>query len=133
MKASSGGGPMAEINVTPMVDVLLVLLIIFMITAPKLQHDIQIDLPQPNANHQENNNPLDPIDLHISAGGAITWNKLPVDDVSLKAQLLTLGTKPLDKQAELRIQAEQNTLYEVLAKVMAEAKNAGVQKIGFMK
>lgn len=133
MSSNSKGGAMAEINVTPMVDVLLVLLIIFMITAPKLQHDIQIDLPQPNKTHKEPTNPLDPVDLRISSGGSMTWNNQHVDEVSLKAQLLTLGTKPVDAQAELRIQADPSTLYETLAKVMAEAKNAGVKKIGFMK
>lgn len=133
MSSNSNGGAMADINVTPMVDVLLVLLIIFMITAPKLQHDIQIDLPQPNKNHVEPKNPLDPIDLRITSSGSMTWNNQLVDEVSLKAQLMTLGTKPLEGQAELRIQADPSTLYETLAKVMAEAKNAGVKKIGFMK
>ncbi|HET8899717.1 MAG TPA: biopolymer transporter ExbD [Rhodanobacteraceae bacterium] len=133
MSTNSGGGAMADINVTPMVDVLLVLLIIFMITAPKLQHDIQIDLPQPNKNHEEQKNPPDPVDLRIGAGGSMSWNGQSVDEISLKAQLLILGTKPLEAQSELRIQADPATLYETLAKVMAEAKNAGVKKIGFLK
>ncbi len=133
---ASGGNdglPLSDINVTPMVDVLLVLLIIFMITAPMLQHNIQIDLPQPNKNHEDQKNPPKPIDLRVSSTGTMTWNNSPVDADSLKAQLIILGTKPLELQSELRIQADPDTMYEVLAKVMAEAKNAGVQKIGFQK
>lgn len=133
----AGGGndglPMSEINVTPMVDVLLVLLIIFMITAPVLQHNIQIDLPQPNKTHQDQKNPPKPVDLRISSTGTMTWNNRAVDVDTLKAQLIILGTKPLELQSELRIQADPDTMYEVLAKLMAEAKNAGVQKIGFQK
>lgn len=133
----AGGGndglPMADINVTPMVDVLLVLLIIFMITAPMLQNNIQIDLPQPNQNKQKEDNPPKPIDLRVSSSGTMTWNNSAVDADSLKAQLIILGTKPLELQSELRIQADPDTMYEVLAKLMAEAKNAGVQKIGFQK
>ena len=125
--------PLSEINVTPMVDVLLVLLIIFMITAPMLQHNIQIDLPQPNRNVEKPKNPPKPVDLRISSGGSMTWNNSPVDAQSLKAQLIILGTKPLELQSELRIQADPDTMYESLAQVMAEAKNAGVQKIGFQK
>lgn len=133
MASSDGGGAMAEINVTPMVDVLLVLLIIFMITAPELHHDIQIDLPQPNQNKEKQENPPEPIDLRISATGTMSWNNRPVDAAALKAQFLILGTKPLKKQPELRIQADPDTMYEVLARVMATAKNSGVQKIGFKK
>ncbi len=133
---ASGGNdglPLSDINVTPMVDVLLVLLIIFMITAPMLQHNIQIDLPQPNPNKEKPKNPPKPVDLRISSTGTMTWNNSPVDASSLKAQLIILGTKPLDLQSELRIQADPDTMYDTLAKVMAEAKNAGVQKIGFQK
>ncbi len=133
----SGGGndglPMSEINVTPMVDVLLVLLIIFMITAPVLQHNIQIDLPQPNKDHVDQKDPPEPVDLRISSTGTMTWNNRSIDVDTLKAQLIILGTKPLELQSELRIQADPDTMYEVLAKLMAEAKNAGVQKIGFQK
>lgn len=133
MATASEGLPLSEINVTPMVDVLLVLLIIFMITAPMLQHNIQIDLPQPNKNVKKLDNPPDPVDLRISSMGTMTWNNSPVDPSTLQAQLIILGTKPLELQSELRIQADGDTEYEVLAKVMAEAKNAGVQKIGFQK
>ncbi len=130
---SKDGMPMSEINVTPMVDVLLVLLIIFMITAPPLQHNIQIDLPQPNKDKEKPENPPEPINLRISASGTMTWNRQPVTEASMKAQLLILGAKPLERQSELRIQADPDTLYDTLAHVMAEAKNAGVKKIGFKK
>lgn len=130
---SNDGGALSEINVTPLVDVLLVLLIIFMITAPMLQHDIQIDLPQPNPNFEEPKNPPSPVDLRVNADGQMTWNNSPVDEATLKAQLIILGTKPVELQSELRIQAAPTTMYEVIARVMAEAKNNGVKKIGFQK
>lgn len=126
-----GGAPLSEINVTPMVDVLLVLLIIFMITAPMLQQDIQIDLPQPNNNEEPPKDPPPPINLKVTAGGNVYWNNTPVSDLQLRAQLVILGSKPQDNQAELRIDANDDTLYDVLANLMSEAKSAGVKKIGF--
>ena len=128
--SNSGGGPMADINVTPLVDVLLVLLIIFMITAPMLTHKISIDLPQAT-NNPPPVNPAEPINLVISSDGSISWNGSPISDLELKAQLAILGTKP--NQPELHIKAAATTSYDQLAKVMAEAKSQHVEKIGFEK
>ncbi|HET6632628.1 MAG TPA: biopolymer transporter ExbD [Rhodanobacteraceae bacterium] len=133
MSTGSSGGTLSDINVTPLADVLLVLLILFLVTIPSLKHDIQIDLPQPNKNFTPPKNPPTPIELRISSTGTVTWNGNPVDEQQLTAQLLILGTKPLDAQAELRIHADPSTLYDNLAKLLAKAKNAGVQKIGFQK
>uniref|UniRef100_A0A0U1PAT4 Biopolymer transporter ExbD n=2 Tax=Mizugakiibacter sediminis TaxID=1475481 RepID=A0A0U1PAT4_9GAMM len=129
---NSGGGPMADINVTPLVDVMLVLLIIFMITAPMLSHNIRIDLPQPNPNVQQEN-PLEPISLVIKEDGSLYWNDSPISDLELAAQLAVVGAKPEDAQPELRIKATDTTRYEILATVMAEAKSKNVKKIGFEK
>ncbi len=133
MAFSSGGGgggaPMAEINVTPLVDVMLVLLIIFMITAPMMQHKIRIDLPQASLNTQ-NNEPVEPIDLAIKEDGTLYWNDSSISDLELKAQLAVAAQKTV--QPELQIRAEKNTRYEIVAKVMADAKNQGMVKIGFV-
>ncbi|HSX60510.1 MAG TPA: biopolymer transporter ExbD [Tahibacter sp.] len=133
MAFSSGGGgggaPMAEINVTPLVDVMLVLLIIFMITAPMMQHKIRIDLPQASLNTQ-NNEPVEPIDLAIKEDGTLYWNDSSISDLELKAQLAVAAQRTV--QPELQIRAEKNTRYEIVAKVMADAKNQGMVKIGFV-
>ena len=77
--SNSGGGPMADINVTPLVDVMLVLLIIFMVTAPILSYPIDIDLPQRSVRPPENpQDPPEPIELRIDAGSQVYWNDSPV-------------------------------------------------------
>lgn len=126
---SSGGGPMAEINVTPMVDVMLVLLIIFMITAPLMSHKIRIDLPQANPNVQQEN-PPEPIDLAIKATGELYWNDEPLTEAMLQAQLRVVAQR--SPQPELQIRADKTTQYQLIATVMADAKNAGMVKIGFI-
>jgi biopolymer transport protein ExbD len=129
--SKSGGStsPMAEINVTPLVDVMLVLLIIFMITAPMLTHRIRIDLPQPNRNVQPPLNPPEPIKLQIRADGSIFWNSLPVTISELQAQLAVTAVKK--PQPELQINASPNVEYQNVAAVLADAKGAGLEKIGF--
>jgi biopolymer transport protein ExbD len=127
--SNSGGGPMAEINVTPLVDVMLVLLIIFMITAPLMSHKIRIDLPQANPNVQQEN-PPEPIDLAIKENGDLFWNDEPVTDAILQAQLRVAAQK--SPQPELQIRADKPTQWQKIATVMAEAKAAGMVKLGFM-
>ncbi|HET6905846.1 MAG TPA: biopolymer transporter ExbD [Rhodanobacteraceae bacterium] len=129
----SRSGPLSEINVTPLVDVMLVLLIIFMITAPLLQHNISIDLPQPNPNVQPPQNPPTPINLSIKEDGSMYWNDLPVSDLELQAQLAVIGAKAQDQQPEVHISATDVTPYDYIARVLAEAKRNNVQKIGFEK
>ena len=126
---NESGGPMAEINVTPLVDVMLVLLIIFMITAPLMTHKIRIDLPQANVN-QKPDEPIEPIDLAVKADGSFYWNDSPITDLELKAQLAVTAQKT--NQPELQIRGEKETRYELIAKVLADAKNAGMVKIGFI-
>jgi biopolymer transport protein ExbD len=125
----SGGGPMAEINVTPLVDVMLVLLIIFMITAPLMSHKIRIDLPQANPNVQDTN-PPEPIDLAVKENGDLFMNDEPVTEAILQAQLRVAAQK--SPQPELQIRADKTTQYQKIATVMADAKSAGMVKIGFI-
>ncbi len=127
--SNSGGGVMAEINVTPLVDVMLVLLIIFMITAPLMSHKIRIDLPQANPNVQEQN-PPEPIDLAVKESGEIFWNDELVTEAMLQAQLRVSAQK--NPQPELQIRADKDTKYQLIATVMANAKSAGMVKIGFI-
>jgi len=119
---------MSEINVTPLVDVMLVLLIIFMITAPVLAHKIKVDLPQPNPNPPPSNI-QDPIHLKIDQGGGLYWNDTPVDELGLKAQLAVIAQQP--EQPEIQISAADAVAYEYVARVLADAKSYNLTKIGF--
>ena len=128
-----GSGPMADINVTPLVDVMLVLLIIFMITVPMLSHKIPIDLPQPTPPPPvPPPPPPEPIKLSVQAGGQLFWNDEPVTEEALQAQLRVIGSKAVDEQPELDIKPDRNAKYQLVASVMADAKNAGMVKIGFV-
>ncbi|MEP6940843.1 MAG: biopolymer transporter ExbD [Rudaea sp.] len=125
-----GGGAMADINVTPLVDVMLVLLIIFMITAPMLTHRIKIDLPQPTNNPPPQiDNPPDPITLSVRTSGQYSWNDQPVTEEQLQQMMAVTAKK--NPQPELQIQADKTAKYQLVATVLADAKNAGMLKIGF--
>lgn len=132
--SNSSGGPMADINVTPLVDVMLVLLIIFMVTAPPLSHPIPLDLPQPSTNPPPTPvDPPDPIRIHIDAGGTVSWNGSPTPMSSLQSQFDVEGERALAQQPTLEIETDKEAEYQVLAKVLARAKNANLVKISFVE
>jgi biopolymer transport protein ExbD len=133
MSFNAGGGqspnqPMSEINVTPMVDVMLVLLIIFMITAPLMTHKIPIDLPQASTVK----NPEEPniITLALTADGNLYWNDISVSKEDWKKRIGDAAM--LQPQPELQLRADKITQYQVLAEIMADAQNAGIKKLGFI-
>ena len=131
--SSNKGGPLADINVTPLVDVLLVLLIIFMVTAPAMTYQIQVDLPQPSIKPP----PPDaatPIDLKIDAGGQITWNgsQTPLSTLEGVMKVEAERYTTVADQPLIKIDTNQDAQYDILAKVLATAKNAGLVKIGFV-
>jgi biopolymer transport protein ExbD len=120
--------PMSEINTTPLVDVMLVLLVIFIITAPLLTHAVKIDLPQATSQPIEDKPEI--VSIAINDSGQLFWNDVPLVQEELKQKLLQIAdVKP---QPELQIRADKATRYQVLAEVMAEAQNAGVTKLGFV-
>ncbi|HEX5694243.1 MAG TPA: biopolymer transporter ExbD [Arenimonas sp.] len=130
--SNSGGGPMADINVTPLVDVMLVLLIIFMVTAPALSYQIQVDLPQRTTNPPpQPKDPPEPIRLRIEAGGTITWNNSPIPLSVLQSSLEVEAERSI--QPTLEIETDVDAQYEVLAKVLSRAKNSGMEKIAFVE
>ena len=132
--SSSGSGPMADINVTPLVDVMLVLLIIFMVTAPILSYPIDIDLPQKTNNPPENpKEPPEPIKLRIDAAGTVYWNDSPTPVTSLYSQMSAAIERDPTNQPTLEIDVNPDANYEILAKALAAAKNADMKKIGFVK
>ena len=129
--SASGGGTgnvMAEINVTPLVDVMLVLLIIFMITAPLMAHKVQIELPKAVA--KPNAEPPHTVVLSVKSTGEIYWNDTPIMRSAVDAQLRVHALRV--PQPEFQIRADGTTEYGVLADMMATAKAAGMKKIGFI-
>lgn len=126
--AGQNTAPMSEINTTPLVDVMLVLLIIFIITAPLLTHAVRIDLPQ--ASSQPVIEKPEIITIAIDSAGKMYWNDVPLVQGELKVKLQTIAAqKP---EPELHIRADKETRYQLLAEVMADAQNAGVTKLGFV-
>ena len=121
-------GPMSEINVTPMVDVMLVLLVIFIITAPLFTHAIKLDLP--SAQSAPSPEKAETIAISINADGHVFWDKAEINEIDLNTRLaLAAQKKP---QPELQLRADKATRYEVIAQVMAAAQTNGVTKMGFV-
>ena len=120
---------MSEPNIVPLIDILLVLLIIFMISAPSVTFQVPIDLPQKSLNPPVRQDPPPPIALKIRATGQLFWNEQPLVPAALEPQLQLEARK--DPQPELRIDADNETEYQVLADVLATARRAGMTKIGF--
>src|SRR3546814_7793418 len=107
---NAGGGPMADINVTPLVDVMLVLLIIFMVTAPILSYPIDIDLPQRSIKPPENpRDPPEPIELRIDAGSQVYWNDSPVPLSALRNMMETEVQRDPGNQPTLQIDVERKS------------------------
>ncbi|MFZ5637974.1 MAG: ExbD/TolR family protein [Pseudomonadota bacterium] len=132
--SNSGSGPMADINVTPLVDVMLVLLIIFMVTAPILSYPIDIDLPQRTTNPPENPvEPPPPIKLRIDSAGTVYWNDSTTPVSALRSMMQAEVERDPRNQPTLEIDMNEDAQYEVLAKVLASAKDAQMLKIGFVK
>ena len=132
--SDSSGGPMANINVTPLVDVMLVLLIIFMMTAPILSYPIDIDLPQRSLNPPPTTvDPPDPIRLRIDQSGTIFWNDSPTPMSALRNMMESEVERDVNNQPTLEIDVNEEADYGTLAKVLAIARNAQMQKIGFVK
>jgi biopolymer transport protein ExbD len=127
-RMSSTHQPMAEINVVPLVDVMLVLLVIFIITAPLLTNAVKIDLPK--ASSSPNITKPDHIDLGIRADGSVFWNGEQITLGALHDRFAAEAKK--DPQPEVHIRADRLSYYEPVAKVMSEAAKAGLTRIGFV-
>jgi biopolymer transport protein ExbD len=119
---------MNEINMTPMVDVMLVLLIIFIITVPVMKHAVNIDLPQ--ASNVPQDAKPETIRLSVDAAGDYYWNENKVTEAALQLQLKAASTQ--NPQPELHIRGDKAVRYERVATAMAAAQQAGIKKIGFI-
>jgi biopolymer transport protein ExbD len=124
----AGARPMAEINMIPLIDVMLVLLVIFIITAPLLTHAVRIDLPKassaPNLTH------ADHVQLAIDGDGTIHWNGVPVDRTALRERLAAAAAQM--PQLEIHLRADRTTRYQAIAEVLADSAAAGTTRIGFV-
>lgn len=128
MQAGDDNAPLAEINMVPLIDVMLVLLVIFLVTAPLLTNAVKVDLPRavstPTITKPET------VQLSIDAASLVYWNGQLVDATGLNQQLQTAAA--LQPQPELHIRAERTTPYEKVAQIMSDAASAGVARIGFI-
>lgn len=123
-----GQTPKADMNVVPLVDVMLVLLVIFIVTAPLLTHSVKIDLPK--ASSQVNITKPDHVDLGIRDDGSLFWNGERTELATLRPRFEQEAAKP--QQPELHIRADKKVPYERVAQVMALAAKAGMVRIGFV-
>jgi biopolymer transport protein ExbD len=126
--AASEGEPIPDMNTTPLIDVMLVLLIMFIITIPVQTHAVKLDLPV-NANTPTNVDPVfNQVDIDFLSN--IYWNKQEVDLVTLRGYMRQAAA--IEPQPELRLRPEGLAKYEIVDKVMAEAQQAGITKMGFV-
>ena len=127
---SSGDGPLSEINMTPLIDVMLVLLIIFIITIPSQTHAVKIDNPLPPPPNQPPPPPPEVTNLGIDFDGTILWNSSPVDRTTLQGYISEEASK--QPQPEVHITVDKFAKYEIVAQTLADLQHRGLKKIGFV-
>ena len=120
--------PMSEINTTPLVDVMLVLLIIFIVTAPLLTHAVRVDLPITGSTAQPEK--PDIITLSLNRESMLFWNDTPINENDLLQRLAEAGQRK--PQPELHLRADRDTRYQKIAEIMTAAQKSGIQKLGFV-
>ena len=129
MEMKTGEGePMMEINMTPLIDVMLVLLTLLIITLPIQTHAVKLDMPRPNQNNKQIVQPVI-VNLGVDFDGTILWNGTPVDRPTLDSYFL--DASQADPQPEIHLNPNKLAKYDTVAKVLADAQRIGVKKIGF--
>jgi biopolymer transport protein ExbD len=123
------GEPMMEINMTPLIDVMLVLLTLLIITLPIQTHAVKLDMPRPTPLTNQPIIDIEKVKLTIDFDGTILWNGSPVDRETLRGYFLQAAEK--DPQPEIHLEPNKLAKYDVVAKVLADAQVLGVRKIGF--
>jgi biopolymer transport protein ExbD len=128
--AAAEGEPMMDINTTPLIDVMLVLLIMFIITIPLQTHAVKLDLPQDQQNQQPP--PIDPVKnkVVITPDGQVLWNGNPIQLIVLRQYLDQ--TQQMNPIPELHLQPDPQARYELVDEVLAVTKRAHVEKMGFV-
>ena len=125
-----GGGPMADMNVTPLVDVMLVLLIIFMITAPLMTHKVVVKLPEASLNPRPEPLKTPPVTLAIKTNGERFWNDEPVTAAALEQKLAVIVQMP--QQPQVNVRADKDTKYGLINDTVQLLRRNGVRKVGFV-
>ena len=132
MNVGSGdeGGEMCDINTTPLIDVMLVLLIMFIITIPVMTHAVKLDMPRPT-NAPPPPVPPEVIDIEIDFDGTVVWNGTPVQSLEVLEKYFRIeGQK--DPQSELHLRPDKRAKYDAVGKVLAAAQRNRMKKIGFV-
>ncbi len=124
----NASAPMAEINMVPLIDVMLVLLVIFIVTAPLLTQAVKLELPK--ASSQVNDLRPEKIEFAIDASGTLYWNGEAVSRADARARLEAQGQR--QPQPEVHLRADQNVAYRVVAQTLADASKAGLTRVGFI-
>ena len=119
---------MSEINMTPLVDVMLVLLIIFLVTIPAMHHAVKIDLP--HASSQPQDEKPAHVNIAIKADGTTLWDDQPIDEATLEARIAQASQQ--NPQPEIHLRADRQVAYEKVADLMSAAQAGGLTKIGFV-
>ena len=122
--------PMMEINTTPLIDVMLVLLVMLIITLPIQTHAVKLDMPPPNPKPPVIQPTVD--NIMVDFDGTIYWNQQAVDWKTLDSYFYQQGQKPVEEQDEIHITANRLAKYDTVAKVMANAQRRGAVKIGIV-
>ena len=124
----NGGAPMSEINMVPLIDVMLVLLVIFIITAPLLTQAVKLELPKADA--KANDLRPEKIEFAIDAAGVLYWNGETVTRQVAQERFLAASKQAV--QPEVHLRADQNVAYRFVAQTLADASRAGLTKVGFI-
>jgi biopolymer transport protein ExbD len=124
----SSSAPVSDINMVPLIDVMLVLLVIFIVTAPLLTHAVKLDLPK--ASSTVNQAPPQKVEFAIDASGQRFWNGEVVSREDAAARFAAEGAK--DPQPEVHLRADQAVAYRFVAETLADASKAGLSKVGFV-
>jgi biopolymer transport protein ExbD len=125
---SDNGEVLSEINMTPLVDVMLVLLVIFILTVPVLTHSVKLALPQA-ASTRERIEPKN-VTLSVEAAGKVYWDQQAVAGAELEKRLAAAAHS--EPQPQLRLRADRKVEYQYVARLMAAAQRAGIKQIGFV-
>ncbi|HET6598512.1 MAG TPA: biopolymer transporter ExbD [Burkholderiaceae bacterium] len=126
--SKSASAPMSEINMVPLIDVMLVLLVIFIITAPLLTQAVKLELPK--ASSQVNDLRPDKVDFAIDASGLLYWNGEAVTRAEAERRFQVEGRR--EPQPEIHLRADQSVAYRFVAQTLADASQAGLTRVGFI-
>ena len=132
MNVSTGGtdAPMCDVNTTPLIDVMLVLLVMLIVTLPIMTHAVKLDMPRPQPPPTIPPPPAEIISIEIDFDGTIIWNGSPVSDIATLDSYFRQEAKK-DPQPEIHLRPDRRARYDIVANVMASAQRARMPKMGF--